>query len=183
MVFDPTTVPQDTNKDTLEVIQNYGVDLSTIHKEIQTKEDELAELKESFKDISERKLPDLMVEMGITELKLSDGSVIKKEDVLYSRIKDPKIAFKWLRDNGEEAIIDNKISMNFKKGNDDIANEVIDYLVSKGVDYNSKEDVHWKRLESFIKEVLQNPELKESLPKAAFGVYEGEVVKFKPKNI
>ena len=180
MTFDPNqqSFPE-LNKDTLEVIQNYGSALAELDDLIKKHEEELAQAKSNFKDIAEHKLPELMSEIVIDELKLSDGSIISKKEFVYSRIKDPDTCFNWLKEHGEDAIIDNTVVVKFAKGQDREAEILITTMMEQGQNFTNKKDVHWKRLESFIKEALADPELSKSLPKEAFGVYEGELVKFK----
>ena len=183
MTFDPTKNAPEQNQDTLQTIKNFGDMLSSLSDIIERNEEVVAEAKKKFKEIAEHKLPELMNEIQIDELKLSDGSVIKKEEFVFSRIKIPETAFSWLKEQGEEAIIDNVVGLKFGKGEDQSATDLMDWLSEKGYAFTNKKDVHWKRLESFIKEALADPKLKESLPREAFGVYEGEIVKFKkPKH-
>tara|TARA_R110000803_G_scaffold51154_2_gene105878 strand:+ start:664 stop:1221 length:558 start_codon:yes stop_codon:yes gene_type:complete len=180
MAFNPkqSTFPE-INKDTLEIIQNYGAALTDLDSDIKDLEEKLSAAKDRFKDIAERKLPELMTDMGIEELKLSDGAVISKKEFVYARIKDPEVCFKWLAEHGEDAIIDNTFTLKFKRGQEAAVKDVEEILSVFNVDYKKDEGVHWKRLETWTKEALADPKLSQSLPREAFGVHEGEIVKFK----
>ena len=180
MAFDPTqAVLPGINKDTLIVIQQYGEDLSDIQDEIILAEAALSNAKSRFNEIATKTLPDLMNEIGIEELKLKDGSLIRKSDVVYARIKNPDVAFNWLKSQGEDSIIDNTFTLKFKKGEEAAVLDLKEILEVFDINYTNKQDVHWKRLESFIKDVIADPVLNQSLPREAFGVHEGEIVKFK----
>jgi hypothetical protein len=169
---------QEPDGDILKQVQEHGETLSSLEQKLEEAQ-ELAEgLKASIKNLVEKILPDLMNDAGIKELMLTDGSKIKNTEFVFARIKDAVTAFKWLEDNGEESIVDNTVTMNFKNGDAERAAEAMELLEKEGFSFANKKGIHWKRLESFVKEALDNPELKETFPREAFGVYEGEVVKY-----
>src|SRR5210317_1168290 len=97
-------VRQDDN--VLSVIKGYGDVLANLEKSIREKEEEAKSLKKEQKQIAEKTLPDIMDDAGINEVTLANGTKIECKDYIFARIKDEFTAIKYLRDKGEDSIID-----------------------------------------------------------------------------
>lgn len=152
--------------------------LVTIDREIQEAELQLSALKQRKKTIAEEHLPQLMEQAGISTLTLADGRKIAVQDFVDAKIKDPNVAFEWLRETNNESIIKNNITVSLGKGEDQLAQEVIATLKEKhDIDADIRIGIHNMTLKSFCKDALDNPELAESLPRDAFGIYEGKRAK------
>ena len=52
-------------------------------------------------------------------------------------------------------------------------------LRTRGVLFDHKQTVHPSTLKSFVTEALNNPDLRDQLPREAFGVYEARKVTFR----
>jgi len=168
------------NEDVLSVIKGYGYVLTNLATTIKEKEEEIKLLKQEQKQIAERTLPDVMDDAGINEVTLSDGTKIECKDYVFARIKNEHIAFKYLKDKGEDSIIDNRIQVNLPKGFEQEAQMLMDFLDLNHLQSmaQQKKAVHFKRLESWVRDALEREDL-DDLPKEAFGVYEGRKVVFK----
>jgi hypothetical protein len=99
------------------------------------------------------------------------------DEFVDARIKDANIAFEWLRETNNESIIKNQISVSLGRGDDDKAQEVIQLLKENDVEADLKITVHNQTLKAFCRDALDNPELAESLPREAFGIYQGKRAK------
>jgi hypothetical protein len=95
-----------------------------------------------------------MDQAGVDTLKLTNGRKIAIQEFVDARITDPNTAFDWLRDTNNESLKENH-----------------------NVDAVSKISIHNMTLKSFCRDALDNPELAETLPKKAFGIYEGKRAK------
>ena len=138
----------------------------------------LSELKLKRKTIAEKHLPQLMEQAGIETLKLSSGKKIAVQEFVDARIKDPTVAFDWLRETNNESIIKNQITIALGRNEDDRAQEIVNKLKREyDIDADQRVTVHNMTLKSFCKDALDNPELAESLPREAFGIYQGKRAK------
>jgi len=166
-------------EDTLQTILRLGDELEAIDSQIQEHDTHIKTLKERKKQIQEQQLPDMMDDLSLEELALTSGKKIKAVDFVAARVSDPETAYKWLEDTNNAGIIKNKIQINLNTGFNRVAELVKEDLANRGVGYMESKNIHHSTLNSFIKEALNNPELSQTLPKQAFGVYEARRVVFK----
>ena len=82
------------------------VKLQELEAELLVKEQEYKEVKRKVELVSSEVIPTMMQEMNISTLKLADGTSVEVKPVYGASIpiKSKEEAFKWLRDNGLEAI-------------------------------------------------------------------------------
>lgn len=140
---------------------------------------ELAEKAEQLKNLAEVMIPDAMLAMGLSELKLATGETVSIKKFYSAKIPDEQQekAFEWLRNSGNGDIIKNNIALSFGKGEDDLANEVAKMLLQKGLTPEQKIFVHPMTLKSFVKERI---EAGAELPYELFGVFVGNKTKITP---
>lgn len=152
--------------------------LVQVSNDIEDAEAKLSELKALKKTVSEETLPTLMESAGIATLELADGVKIKVNDFVDARIKDPSVAFDWLRQTNNDSIIKNQITIALDRGNDNLAEEITEKIKREyGIDADRKIAIHHATLKSFCRDALESEELAESLPRDAFGIYEGKRAK------
>ena len=162
----------------LSEITEAGKTLKQMDNAILEKEAELSNLKESRKTLAEDVLPTMMAEHNLKLIMLEDGTKIQINEFVDARIKDPSTAFDWLRDTNNDSIIKNQITISLDRGDDGLAEEIMNKLKREhGVDADRKIAIHHATLKSFCRDALDNPELAESLPREAFGIYEGKRAK------
>jgi hypothetical protein len=153
-------------------------ELERVDAEIVEAELQLSNLKQNRKTIAEEHLPTLMEQAGIETLKLASGRKIEVKEFVDAKIKDPNIVFQWLRDTNNDSIIKNEISVSLGRGDDALAQEIISTLKEKhDIEANVRVGIHNMTLKSFCRDALDNPELAETLPKEAFGIYQGKRAK------
>ena len=75
--------------------------LEGLHKRIETSENNLKDLKKEYERISGEVIPTMMSEMGLSQLKLMDGSHLKVSTSYRATITEAnkESAFNWLREN------------------------------------------------------------------------------------
>lgn len=97
-----------------------------------------------------------MAELGISELKLDDGSVVTiKEDcecAITERTREP--ALRWLAENGFSGLIKTQVVAVFGRGEREVALKAFEKLVDEPADVSLKEDVHASTLKAFVKEQI-----------------------------
>ena len=162
----------------LAEIRQLGDTLNELDQKILQAEAEVSNLKQRRKQVAEELLPDLMNKCGLSLIQLNNGAKIQINEFVDARIKDPDVAFQWLRDTNNDSIIKNDITVSLGKGDDALAQQVIATLKeSHDIDAQVRIGIHNMTLKSFCKDALDNPELAESLPREAFGIYEGQRAK------
>lgn len=141
-----------------------------LSKNIQTAEDLLKSLKQSLIAVSEQKIPDLMSELGLKTITLTDGTKLTINTIYRGNINknNQYEAFAWLRDNEFGDIIRHEVKVDLGKQEDKKAQELIELIVDAGYDPSDKEFVHWATLSAFIKEQIEEG---EDIPMDTLGVY------------
>ncbi len=175
--FKLTSEPEEQQPRDIQMseLTQLATDLEKIDRDITLAELNLSALKGRRRTIAEKHLPQLMEQAGITTLTLSSGKKISIQDFVDARIKNPEVAFEWLRETNNESIIKNQLTINLDKGSDAIATEIVNKLKREyDIEAEKRVSVHNMTLKSFCKDALDDPELAESLPKEAFGIYQGK---------
>ena len=139
-------------------------------KSIEDREDEIKELKKSRDRISGDIIPTMMSEMGLSELKLQDGSHLKVATSYKAHISEAnkEMAFNWLRDNGLGDIIKNEVLVSFGRNEDNKAASYAELAKSQGFQPTQKMKVEPMTLKALVRERL---EAGKEMPTEIFGVY------------
>ena len=148
-------------------------DIADTDKEISDMEDQLKKKKDYKKHLSESVLPGLFTEVGLSELKLKDGRLVKVSNFYGASIKEEnkEAAYKWLRDNGFGDLIKNQVSCSFGMDEDEKARGLINTLSEKGYQSSQREWVEPSTLRAFIRE---QHEAGKQLPMDLLGAYVGQ---------
>ena len=133
-------------------------DLLVVEGEIGNTEERLRKLKDQQKQLSEQAIPDKLAELGVADLRLSDGSRISADPFYSARItaKNLGLAHDWLRDNGHGDIIKNTLTVSFSQGEDADATRLAELLTKEGYLPQTKEAVHASPLRAFVKEMIES---------------------------
>jgi hypothetical protein len=141
-------------------------------------EKELSELKQVRKTVAEEHIPIIMETAGVDTLQLSDGKKIAIKEFVDARIQNPEKAFDWLRETNNESIIKNEIKIQLGRTEDDKAREIVETIQREfGIDADVKITIHNATLKAFCRDALEDPELAASMPREAFGIYQGKRAK------
>ena len=97
-------------------------------------------------------ITDLLQSKGVSELKLTDGSKVTTKEQLYCSIKEEnkEAAHNWVRDQGDGDIIKNIVSVDFKKGEDKVAQEFKQLAEDSGLVPNETSSIHPSTLRSYL---------------------------------
>lgn len=144
-----------------------------LERRIEDLEDELKRAQQNLAKISQEILPEALAEHGLSELKMDDGSKITVSQFIQAHISKEKQedAFDWLREHNFDDLIKNVVSLEFGKGEDDHARDVMETLTNRGYWPQNKQSVHPSTLKAFVKEQVEKG---AEIPSDLFGVFIGK---------
>ena len=154
----------------LSVVSVLARRMSAAEKEISDLEETLKQMKRDYQKLTDEELPAALEELGITQMKLEDGSVIEVKPLYGAHISEANkaAAFDWLREHGYDDIIKNVVTCRFGRGEDDQAQDFLDMAEQKGLFPEQKTDVHAQTLKAFVRERVENG---DPLPMDLFGAF------------
>jgi hypothetical protein len=159
--------------DSLKVVAELAAKQVQLEKDIEDLEAQLKEKTEALSQVQEKDLPEAMMECGISEFKLVDGSKITVKPFYQANPPKEKYeeAMQWLRDNGHGDLIKNDVTVSFGKGEDERAVDFKTFLKDHGTSYTDKTGVHAMTFKAFVREQV---EAGRNLPFDLLGVYIGQ---------
>ena len=117
MTIDFEKDQQDAMKktDNIQSLADQVEKLESLQARLQLQEDNMKNTKAEIQKVSGDIIPTMMSEMGLSELKLHDGSHLKVSTSYKAHISEAnkETAFNWLRNNGLGDIIKNEILVSF----------------------------------------------------------------------
>ena len=115
-----------------------------------------------------------MAEMGLSHLKLMDGSSVdvKPNYSASITIANRDAAFQWLRDNNLGDIIKNEISVSFGRNEDLKAADYANLASERGYQPTQKLKVEPMTLKALVRERLENG---KEMPTSNFSTYSLEI--------
>jgi hypothetical protein len=158
-------------------------DLTTVAgmaRAIRDKEAEVNELEQKLKNekralmkLTDEDLPTMLAEIGLTSIKLDDGSEvsIKPQYGANILVDNRPAAYEWLRENGYDDIIKNTVACTFGRGEDDKASAFKAFAEKEGFFAEQNTGIHHTTLRAFVKERVENG---DDFPMELFGAYVGQ---------
>ena len=155
--------------------------LENLNQEIEKKEKDLKQRKKDLEHISGEVIPTMMAEMGLSHLKLMDGSSVdvKPNYSANITIANREAAFNWLRQNGLGDIIKNEISVSFGRNEDNKAAGYADFARGQGFEPTQKLKVEPMTLKALVRERI---EAGKEMPMDTFNVFVGNRTKLTTKQ-
>jgi hypothetical protein len=180
----------DFEQDQQEVIQKTGnlrtladqVEmLEGVSRRMEISENNLKDLKKEFERLSGEVIPTMMAEMGLSHLKLMDGSSVdvKPNYSASITIANRDAAFKWLRDNNLGDIIKNEISVSFGRNEDNKAADYANLASERGYQPTQKLKVEPMTLKALVRERI---EAGKEMPTEIFNIFVGNQTTIKRKQ-
>lgn len=142
------------------------------------KEEELKKANEDVREIAERRLPELMEDMGLANFTTTSGLKISLKVSTHAKIAEGRNseAMAWLDRNGHGGLIKTQVAVEFNRGETDKAKELAGRLSEDGYVAGEKETVHPSTLRGWAREQLENG---VDVPLDLFGIHQRKVVKIK----
>ena len=156
--------------DNIQSLADQVEKLDSLNKRLALQEDNIKNTKKDIDRLSGEVIPTMMTEMGLSELKLQDGSHLKVSTSYKAHITEAnkEMAFNWLRDNGLGDIIKNEISVSFGRGEDNKAAHYAELAKGQGLEPTQKLKVEPMTLKALVRERI---EAGKEMPTEIFGVY------------
>ena len=147
-------------------------------------EEQVKEAKEALRDVKERRLPDLMDELGSVVFETPDGVVIKIAEAIRGSIPaaNAEQAFAWLEEHGHGALVKRTITVEFGKGEEQWADRFERDCArrKKPLNLARRRGVHPQTLQAFVRGQLEEG---VDVPMDTFGVFRQRFAKVKmPKG-
>ena len=144
--------------------------LESLQERLQLQEENMKSTKSEIQKVSGDIIPTMMSEMGLSELKLQDGSHLKVSTSYRATITEANkaTAFNWLRDNGLGDIIKNEIMVSFGRNEDNKAASYAELAKGQGFQPTQKMKVEPMTLKALVRERI---EAGKDMPTEIFGVY------------
>lgn len=177
--FDPAELQADAESassappeaDLLAQISGLAAVLLDRKAEVEQREEQLKAAKEELRKVEREDLPELMRSVGMSELRLDDGSRVAVADDVECHISEERkaAAHAWLEANGFGGLIKTSVEVSF--GKNERAEAIafvgeVRKITARPIDLN--EGVHSATLKAFVKERLAAGEI---VPFDLFGVF------------
>ena len=146
--------------------------LENLNQEVKKDEEDLKQKKKNLEHISGEVIPTMMSEMGLSHLKLMDGSSVdvKPNYSASITIANREAAFNWLRNNGLGDIIKNEILVSFGRNEDNKAADYAALAQERGFQPTQKLKVEPMTLKALVRERI---EAGKEMPTELFNVFVG----------
>lgn len=163
----------DLNDKGLNTVAKLAEKIQILEQKIADTDSLLKQYGEELRKLTDNELPNALLEMGLSSIKLQDGAKVDVKKTYGGSIRkdDEEEAFSWLRQNGYGDIIRNIVSVDFAMGEDNKAKEFQSLAKSNGLSPNQKESVHHSTLKAWIKERV---EAGDEFPQMLFGAFIGQ---------
>ena len=156
-------------------------EMQSIQKDIEQNEEYLKQRKKELELISGEAIPTMLTEMGLSYLKLTDGSSVEVKTNYSATITlaNKEKAFNWLRENGLGDIIKNELTVSFGRNEDNKAAAYADLAKGQGYQPTQKLKVEPMTLKALVRERIEGG---KPLPTEIFNVFIGNKTTIKRKQ-
>ena len=156
-------------------------EMQAVQKALEADEEQIKQKKKHLDYLSGEVIPTMLSEMGLSFLKLADGSSIEVKTNYSATITQAKKeeAFKWLRENGLGDIIKNEISVSFGRNEDNKAADYAELAKGRGFQPTQKLKVEPMTLKALVRERI---EAGKEMPTELFNIFVGNNTTIKRKQ-
>jgi hypothetical protein len=178
------------NEKEIEVIVKLSREMVKLEMRLDQLEIERKETQDKLTKLEMETLPERMAVAGLTQFRLSEGFQIEVAEFIRASIpsqgsiddaepgmeRDALLdrrnkAMGWLKKHNGEALIKNKLTAEFGKGESKAAKKFSQQIEKAGYKSHCEESVNFQTLNSFIRESLQNG---VDVPEEPFSLFQGK---------
>ena len=144
-------------KTDIKTLSHYCLMLQNYEDQLINMEKDMKKIKEQADKIGSEIIPNLLAEQGLASLKLADGSSVDIKKSYNCTIKKDQLesAFEWLRNNGLGDIIKNEVAVQFGKGEDNKAEQLLTLAEQEGYEPTQKQKVEPMTLKALFRERIE----------------------------
>lgn len=159
--------------------------LSQLADELFAEEAKVAELQADLKaaqkrvqKLAEFDIPELMDDLGVTELKTTSGLRVEVAEKLHAKkLTEAHVqALEWLRQHNQGGLIKTLVGVPFSAGSESDADQLVDRLAGEGIAAQKSVEVHHSSLAAALRTMLEQG---EEIPDY-MGAYQRRVAAVKP---
>ena len=179
MEQDQTEVIKSTTN--IKTLSDQVLKLRAMEDQLKIMEDALKNKKKEIDRVSGEVIPTMLSEMGLSQLKLMDGSSVDVKPFYSATIsaQNKDRAYNWLRTNGLGDIIKNDISVSFGRNEDNKAADYAALAQERGFQPTQKLKVEPMTLKALVRERI---EAGKEMPTELFNVFVGNKTTIKRKQ-
>lgn len=169
------------NSETMKTLMEKCSKLVELQNQIEKCEENLKVIKSEARDLSDFEIPDLMTQCNLTMLKTDDDVQIQVRPVVSAHLPSDKTdegralrqeCFNWMRQNGYGDLIKNHVTVEFAKGQDTQAKQLMQDLIEKQkLNAHQKEWVEPSTLKKEVRVALHENTGQPEFPQEMFKVY------------
>lgn len=149
-----------------------------LERKVADLERQLKEAVQQLRDLAERELPNLMVEVGMKQLTLQNGVALKLDTEVYASISKAAAeqAHSWLEEHGHADLITREFKIRFNREDEKWADKFQRDLNRRKRPLNAqlRRAVHPQTLNAWVRETLLAGAV---IPEELFGVFRKRVAK------
>jgi len=166
------------SNDTLTSVADLAKQALLIEDEITQLEETLAEKSKALRNLTDERIPEALREMGMSSFKMEDGSAIEVKPFYSASIPGDRRgeAYEWLRAHGYDDIIKNTVSVQFGRGDDEAAGDLINVIRKQGLLPDQAEKIESQTLKAWVREMVEQG---TEFPTELFGAFTGFKAKIK----
>jgi len=155
--------------------------LRDLEDQLKIMEETLKIRKKEIDRVSGEIIPTMLAEMGLSQLKLADGSSVDVKPFYSATIsaQNKDRAYNWLRNNGLGDIIKNEISVSFGRNEDNKAADYAALAQDRGFQPTQKLKVEPMTLKALVRERI---EAGKDMPTEIFNIFVGNKTTIKRKQ-
>ena len=141
----------------IKSLANQVKSLKELEDELKADEESLKNKKKEIERISGEVIPTMLSEMGLSSLKLADGSAVDVKPYYAANISiaNREAAYSWLRSNGLGDIIKNDITVSFGRDEDNKAADYANLARGQGFEPTQKLKVEPMTLKALVRERIE----------------------------
>jgi hypothetical protein len=179
MEQDQTEVIKNTTN--IKTLSDQVLKLRAMEDQLKILEETLKTKKKEIDRVSGEVIPTMLSEMGLSQLKLADGSSVDVRPFYSATIsvQNKDKAYSWLRTNGLGDIIKNEISVSFGRNEDNKAAGYAELAKSNGYQPTQKLKVEPMTLKALVRERI---EAGKDMPTEIFNIFVGNKTTIKRKQ-
>ena len=165
----------------VESLDTGGVSsIAELARAVRNKQDEVLKLEDALKKtkkdllkLTDEDLPALLHEIGVSKMELDDGSKVELKSTYgaYIKVENRDKAFGWLKENGYDDIIKNVVTCQFGRGEESLAENLVEMTTKAGFSPEQKRDIHPQTLKAFVRDQVESG---NEFPMDVFGAYVGQ---------